>query len=97
VLQHEGLLVWGAGAKGSTFVNLTDPDGELIRAVIDINAKKAGGFIAGSGHAILAPEAINGTGASEILVMNELYIDEIRAQLDALGLQRLTLYTLGLH
>ncbi len=96
VQQHAGLLVWGAGAKGSTFVNLTDPACQLIHAVIDINAKKAGGYIAGSGHPILAPDAIAGTGASEVLVMNELYLEEILAQLDTLGLRDLKLFTLGL-
>jgi len=96
VQQHAGLLVWGAGAKGSTFVNLTDPDAVHIKALVDINARKAGAYVAGTGHPIIAPELITQTGAREILVMNENYRDEIGKQLAEMNLANIKLYTLGM-
>jgi SAM-dependent methyltransferase len=96
VSDHAPLLLWGAGAKGSTFANLTDPEGKLIEAVVDINTKKAGAFLAGSGQPIIQPEQIAATAASKILVMNENYKQEIEAQLQQLGLSDRQVYTLGL-
>lgn len=95
VREHSGMLVWGAGAKGSTFVNITDPSRRFIQAVVDINTRKAGNFIAGTGHPVITPTDIARTGAQAILVMNENYLDEIRGMLRELGLGDIVLFTLG--
>jgi SAM-dependent methyltransferase len=79
---HDGLIVWGGGAKGSTFVNITDPDNELISCVVDINPKKANNFVARSAHRIVSPNDLNKFDSHEVLVMNENYYEEIRAELD---------------
>jgi SAM-dependent methyltransferase len=78
VRQREGLIIWGAGAKGATFVNTTDPHRDHIRCVVDVNPNKAGNFIAGSGHEIIAPGSLPDRPL-EILVANENYLEEIRA------------------
>ena len=78
VRQRKGLVVWGAGAKGSTFVNTTDPQREHISRVVDVNPNKAGNFIAGSGHEIVSPAALPDEPL-EILVVNDNYLEEIRA------------------
>lgn len=96
VKQHKGLLVWGAGAKGSTFVNLTDPLEQHISSLIDINPKKAGRYVALTGHAIISPDLIGETGAHEIMVMNENYLDEIKELLANMGLINFKFFTLGL-
>lgn len=81
------LLVWGAGAKGSTFANLVDPDGRLIRAVVDINPRKAGRYLAKSGHEILDPDtALQLLESPFVLVMNANYQSEIEAQIESLGI-----------
>ena len=38
--------VWGAGAKGSTFLNLLDKERKAVKYVIDINPAKQNKFIA---------------------------------------------------
>lgn len=96
VSNTAGLVVWGAGAKGSTFVNITDPSMAYVRAVVDMNARKAGGFIAKSGHPIITPDALAELPGSEIVVMNENYVDEIRQALRDMGQTRWRLHTLGL-
>lgn len=81
VAPLENLAIWGAGAKGSTFVNLIDPDRKKIKCVIDINTKKQNQYIGGSGHLVIAPEDIRKHDIRNILIMNPNYLEEIRRQL----------------
>ncbi|MDZ7263416.1 MAG: class I SAM-dependent methyltransferase [candidate division KSB1 bacterium] len=76
--RHGTSLVWGAGAKGCNFVNLLDPNRELISAVIDINPMKQGRFIAKTGHNIIGPHELAQWDAQTIWVMNDIYLSEIR-------------------
>ena len=82
-LRSEGpLAVWGAGAKGVTFVNHFDADGERIDCVVDINPRKQGRFVPGTGHAIVAPDDLGRRGVRHIVVMNPNYAAEIRDFID---------------
>lgn len=72
------LAIWGAGAKGSTFLNITDSKKEHIKYVIDINPKKQNKFIARTAHRIHSPEILKIKNVENILVMNENYLEEIR-------------------
>lgn len=55
IKSNPRVLVWSAGAKGATFVNLTDPNKEYISCPVDINPKKQGRYIAKTGHSIISP------------------------------------------
>jgi SAM-dependent methyltransferase len=79
------VAVWGAGAKGVTFLNLIDPNASLVAVAIDINPKKQGRFIAGTGHAIVRPAEALRHHVESVVVMNPNYIDEIRCQLADVG------------
>ena len=79
-------VVWGAGSKGVTFLNVLNVPG-AIRNVVDINPRKRNKFIAGSGHRIVAPEDLRSLRPDLVLVMNKVYQQEIRSQLDDLGLK----------
>ena len=80
-LQQPGsFAVWGAGAKGSTFLNLLDKEKKLVQYVIDINPAKQNKFIAGTGHPIFAPDILLQQPVAAILVMNGNYLAEISAQ-----------------
>ncbi len=79
------VAVWGAGSKGVSYCNLiaaADP-GVLV---VDINPRKEGLFIAGSGHRIVAPSALVELRPAHVVIANPLYRDEITGQLAALGL-----------
>lgn len=80
------LAVWGAGAKGASFVQLLDPDAELIDCVIDINPNKQGGFVPVTGHAVVSPEDAARRGVAAIVAMNPNYADEIAAECARVGL-----------
>lgn len=74
--------IWGAGAKGSTFLNLLDKDRKAVEYVIDINPAKQNKFIAGTGHPIYSPNILLTRPVDNILIMNENYADEIKKQIE---------------
>jgi len=76
--EHKSLAIWGAGAKGSTFLNLLDPSRKYVKYVIDINPVKQNKYIAGTAHPIYSPEILNTSDVDTILVMNENYVSEIK-------------------
>lgn len=80
---HEGIAVWGAGAKGSTFVNRLDRKAELIRCLVDISPRKYGQYVAGTGHCIISPSNfLDRTDIQNVIVMNPNYLEEIKRQID---------------
>jgi hypothetical protein len=87
----DGLAIWGAGAKGSTFLNLIDKQGTKVNCVIDINPKKQNRYIGGTGHPVISPSELIKKGIKNIIVMNVNYLDEIRAVTDPLGINLITL------
>lgn len=80
------VALWGAGAKGVTLANLCDPDASRIDCVIDINPRKQGRYVAGTGHRIVAPEGLRDRAPGAIILMNPNYEAEVRSTLDELGL-----------
>lgn len=85
--EHKRIAIWGAGAKGNTFLNLLDPHCEKVSFVIDMNPAKQGKYIAGTGHAIVSPEVLKSAEVKEILVMNENYLEEIREMVSDFHIQ----------
>ncbi len=83
--------IWGAGAKGSTFLNLADKQCEKIKCVIDINPKKQHQYIGGTGHYIITPEEIAEQNIENIMVMNINYIEEIEAVTNPLHIKLITI------
>ncbi len=78
------VAIWGAGSKGVTFVNTVEGGADVVCA-IDINPRKQGRFVPGTAQQVRGPEAIQELGIERVLVMNPLYIDEIRGTLTELG------------
>ena len=76
-------VIWGAGSKGVSFLtNLATDD---IKYAVDINPTKHGFFMAGTGQEIVGPEFLSDYGPELVVAMNSVYLDEIRADLDRLG------------
>lgn len=76
-------VIWGASSKGVSFLGLV---GEHVAAAVDINPHKRGTFVAGTGHRVVGPEDLGEIDPTLVVVMNPIYVDEIRAQLENLGL-----------
>jgi 2-polyprenyl-3-methyl-5-hydroxy-6-metoxy-1,4-benzoquinol methylase len=71
------VALWGAGAKGVTSASLFDPDTTLISCVVDLNPAKQNRFIAGSGHPIVPPSALQRLGVKNVVLMNPNYKEEV--------------------
>lgn len=79
------LAVWGVGSKGVTFLNVLASHSN-IEHVIDLNPRKHGMFVAGSGQEIHPPEFLRDYRPEVVLIMNANYEQEIRATLEGMGL-----------
>jgi hypothetical protein len=90
--QGKKVVVWGAGGKGVSFMNFLD-EAHRVDAMVDVNPRKQGMYLAGSGHEILAPEALIERRPDVIVVMNPLYEDEITTRVRSLGLTSTTVQT----
>jgi SAM-dependent methyltransferase len=79
------VAVWGAGSKGVTFLN-TMQRGSEVHSVIDINPRKHGRYVAGTGQQITPPRSLPTQGTVTVLLMNWVYKDEVAAQIQSLGI-----------
>jgi len=80
------VFAWGAGAKAVTFLNMVDPAGDGISHIVDVNPRKTGWFVPGSGQKIVEPNALRELRPDVLILMNAIYRDEIRSAVRALGL-----------
>jgi hypothetical protein len=84
--KRQNVVAWGAGAKATTFLNIVDPLGSVISHVVDINPRKWGRFVPGSGQQIIEPNSLRELRPDVIILMNEMYRDEISSDVVRLGL-----------
>lgn len=85
VTQGQRVVIWGAGSKGVTFLNVLQYP-SLIDYVVDINPRKQDKYIAGTGQQIVSPEFLRDYQPDGVIVMNSIYKNEIRQMTTALGL-----------
>ena len=76
--------MWGAGAKAATFLNLLRPI--AVDYVVDVNPRKQGKYVVGTGQQIVPPEFLLEYRPDEIICMNPNYLDEIAFRVGTLGL-----------
>jgi hypothetical protein len=70
------VVMWGAGARGVTFLNiLKDP---RIEYAIDINPRKQGMYVPGTGQKIVEPRLLFDHQPDYIILANPAYENEIR-------------------
>lgn len=72
-------IIWGAGAKGVTFLNRLDISSDRCPYVIDINPNKQNKFVPITGQKIASPEILREEEADNIIIMNPAYGEEIKA------------------
>ncbi|RMF82607.1 MAG: methyltransferase domain-containing protein, partial [Planctomycetota bacterium] len=83
--RGERAAVWGAGSKGVTFLNATNAPLDVVPLVIDVNPRKAGRHVVGTGQRIVPPQELAGSDVDLVIVMNPNYLPEITARMRALG------------
>lgn len=70
------IALWGAGAKGVTFANLIDTERKWIDCIVDLNPKKHGHYVPGTGHPIVSYQELASRGVRTAILMNPNYRDE---------------------
>lgn len=81
-LRERRVALWGAGAKGVTFLNVV---GGSVSSVIDLNQRKHGSYLPGTGHRVDPPGVLTEQPPDVVIVMNPAYEAEIRSDLAQLG------------
>ena len=79
------IVLWGGGSKAVAFVTTLGLNDELA-SIVDINPFKQGKFLPGSGHQATAPKDLKKIMPDVVIVMNPIYVPEIRKSLNELGL-----------
>ncbi|MDY6949992.1 MAG: class I SAM-dependent methyltransferase [Thermodesulfobacteriota bacterium] len=75
--KKQRAVVWGAGSKGVTFLNAIATC-DHIQYVVDINPHKHGKFVPGTAQQIVEPDFLGDYRPDTIIVMNPIYLEEIR-------------------
>ena len=77
-------VLWGGGSKAVAFLTTLDVT-EGPDYAVDINPRRNGTFIAGTGQQIVLPEFLAQHQPDVVIVMSPIYLPEITAQLEGLG------------
>jgi SAM-dependent methyltransferase len=84
-MSAEGpVVLWGAGSKGMTYLNLV-ADAAPVSGVVDINPRKTGWGVPGCPLVISGPEHIVDIAPRTVLAANPIYTNEITQRIRALG------------
>ncbi|MCC7207430.1 MAG: methyltransferase domain-containing protein, partial [Anaerolineae bacterium] len=77
-------VIWGGGSKGVSFLTTLGAH-DAIAYAVDINPRKTGTFMAGAGQEIVHPDFLRDYRPDLVIVMNPIYMDEIRAVFEGMG------------
>jgi SAM-dependent methyltransferase len=77
-------VIWGGGSKAVAFLTTLNIQQEIEYAV-DINPYKHGTYLPGTGQKIVAPEFLKENAPDVVIVMNPIYSNEIKQDLDEMG------------
>ena len=83
-------VVWGAGSKGVSFLNFFGEKAG-IDYVVDVNPNKHDKYVPASGQKIVPPEFLAEYKPEYVIIMNPLYAEEIREQLNRIGVEAVTI------
>lgn len=83
--RGQRVVIWGGGSKGVAFLTTLGLY-DQVRYVVDINPRKAGKFMAGTGQEIVQPSFLREYQPDVVIVMNPVYCDEIGGMLAEMNL-----------
>lgn len=83
--ERARVALWGAGARGVTFLNVADPE-RSIEIAVDLNPRKHGLFLAGSAQRVRPPSDLADLRPDLVILTNPVYRPEIERELAGLGL-----------
>ncbi len=82
--RNDRVVVWGGGARCTNFLNLVKGS-SAVEYVVDINPRKHGTYVAGTGQRIVAPQFLLEYHPTIVVLLNPIYDHEVKASLAQLG------------
>jgi SAM-dependent methyltransferase len=82
--QRKRVVIWGAGSKGVTFLNVVGETG--IEYAVDLNPRKHKRFVPGTGQQVVSPTFLRQYRPDVVVVMNPIYQHEIQEQMRGMAL-----------
>lgn len=83
--DDKDVVVWGAGSKGVSFVNLIEGGGGVSR-LVDLNPLKQGCFVPVTAQRVVGPQALCEDPPAAVIVMNPMYREEVSETVAGLGI-----------
>lgn len=81
--QGRRIALWGIGSKGTAFLSAVG--GPFIDVLVDVNERKHGRYVPAVGRPVESPAVLSEHSPDLVLVSNPLYLDEIKAEIENLG------------
>jgi len=82
--EKKKAVIWGSGSKCVGFMTTLNMINE-VNYIIDINPLRHGKFIAGVGKQIMPPKFLRKYNPDAVIIMNPVYIEEIKHDLNNMG------------
>ena len=83
--QGRKIVLWGSGSKAVAFLRALK-GGPQVEYVVDINPHRQGTYMAGTGQFVVSPDYLKGYQPDVVVIMNSIYLKEIRYNLEKLEL-----------
>ena len=83
--EGKKVVLWGSGSKGVSFLTTLNVN-DTVQYVVDINPNRQGYYMSGTGQEIVSPAFLGEYKPDVVIVMNEVYVDEITSDLNSMGL-----------
>jgi SAM-dependent methyltransferase len=84
--EDKKTVVWGSSSKAVSFLTTLNIPFNELQYVVDINPYRQGSYMAGTGQEIVSPEFLKDYEPDVVIVMNPIYITEIRNQLKIMNI-----------
>ena len=84
--EGKSVALWGGGSKAVAFLTALNFPDDVV-AVVDVNTRKQGKFVPGTGHEVIAPAELDRIRPDIVLLMNRIYRAEVAKDLERLGLE----------
>ncbi|WP_341888293.1 class I SAM-dependent methyltransferase [Variovorax sp. YR752] len=78
------IAVWQGAAKTVGFLAALK-QADLVHCAVDLSEQRHGRFLPGTGLAVHAPEQLKAIRPGHVILMNPVYVDEVRARLVDMG------------
>jgi hypothetical protein len=88
------VVLWQGASKTVALMTLLGPDTPIAFAV-DLNTRRHGNFLPPFALEVRAPEALVAAQPGHVVLMNEVYMKEVRQHLDRLGLLDTQLHSIN--